>query len=99
MQLFNGSGLSQRQPDHSSAALQLNKTARKKKTTWKKIAQKYKNEKKVRNDTSRYEVITDIKELETSAAVYLQLEDNRHCALPDSGELQCGDGGPEQGHL
>ena len=63
MPLFNVSGLSERQPDHSSAGLQSNKTERKKKkTTWKKIAQKYKNEKKVRHDTSRYEVITDIKE-------------------------------------
>ena len=55
--LFNVSGLLERQPDHSSADLQSNKTARRKKTTWKKIAQKYKNEKKIRHDTSRYEII------------------------------------------
>ena len=98
--LFNVSGLSERQPDHSSAGLQSNKTERKKKkTTWKKIAQKYKNEKKVRHDTSKYEVITDIKELESSVAIYLQLEANRRCELRDSGELQRGDGGPDQGAL
>ena len=43
MQLFNVSGLSERQPDHSSADLQLNKTARKKKRT-----RKYQNLRKVR---------------------------------------------------
>ena len=63
--LFNVSGLSERQPDHSSSGLQSNKTARRKKITWKKITQKYKNEKKVRRDTSRYEIITDIKELQS----------------------------------
>ena len=113
MQLFNVSGLSQRQPDHSSAALQLNKTARRKKRT-----RKYQNLRKVRtgkfteenpqmklrkeklqDDTSRYEVITDIKELESSVAIYPQLEANRRCPLPDSGELQRGDCGPEQGAL
>ena len=88
--LFDASGLSQRQPDLTSAGLQSNKTARRKKTTWKKIAQKYKNEKKVRHDTSKYEVITDIKELESSV---------RCCELRDSGELQRGDGGPDQGAL
>ena len=54
---------------------------------------------KLQDDTSRYEVITDIKELESSVAIYLQLEANRRCPLPDSGELQRGDGGPEQGAL
>ena len=87
MPLFNVSGLSERQPDHSSAGLQSNKTARRKKRTWKKITQKYKNEKKVRRDTSRYEIITDIKELEASAAIYLRLEASRRDTLPDDGEL------------
>ena len=37
--------------------------------------------------------------METSAAIYLQLEANRRHPLPDSGELQRVDGGPEQGVL
>ena len=97
--LFNVSGLSERQPDHSSAGLQSNKTARRKKITWKKITQKYKNEKKVRRDTSRYEIITDIKELEASAAIYLCLEASGRATLPDGGELQSVDDGPERGAL
>ena len=85
--LFNVSGLSQRQPDQTSADLQLNKTARRKKRT-----RKYQNLRKVRtgkfteenpqmklrkgkfqDDTSRYEIMTDIKELVTSAAISLQI--------------------------
>ena len=92
--LFDASGLSQRQPDLTSAGLQSNKTARRKKRT-----RKYQNAKKVRGDTSRYEIMTDINELESSAAIYRQLEANRHYPLPDSGELQRGEGGPEQGAL
>ena len=91
---FDASGLSQRQPDLTSAGLQSNKTARRKKRT-----RKYQNAKKVRGDTSRYEVITDINELESSAAIYRQLEANRRHPLPDSGELQRGEGGSEQGAL
>merc|ERR1711888_571234 len=95
---FDASGLSQRQPDLSSAGLQSNKTARRKKRT-----RKYQNlrkactgkfteenpqmklrREKLQDDTSRYEVITDIKELESSVAIYLQLEANRRCELRDS---------------
>ena len=71
--LFNVSGLSERQPDHSSADLQSNKTARRK-----KITRKYQHLRKVRSGksaeensqrklrreksaekTSRYEITTD----------------------------------------
>ena len=60
MPLLNVSGLSEKQLDNSLADLEYNKTARKKNINWKKITQQYKNTKKVRRDTSRYEIMTDI---------------------------------------
>ena len=50
MPLFNASGLSERQPDHSSADLQSNKTARRK-----KITRKYQHLRKVHSGKSAEE--------------------------------------------